>query len=170
MPGSRGLLPTRFPPFPRCPRLRIDPQSALRRPRFLLQIPQHRLPARVLLIPPCQPSANNRSLRRPRFLLQIPQHRLPARVLLIPPCQPSANKFLVQVRPIRQNDLGGGAFAPIDVADLHRDRLSESQSPVELLGACPRWTARSKRRRGSMRCCTVPSMNSIPPDPAASIV
>src|ERR1017187_5135749 len=115
MPGSRGLLPTRFPPFPRCPRLRIDPQSAL---------------------------------RRPRFLLQIPQHRLPARVLLIPPCQPGANKFLVQVPPIRQGDLGGGAFAPIDVADLHRDRLSESQSPVELLGACP-MAASSRGRRST---------------------
>src|SRR5664280_2691317 len=76
MPGSRGLLPTRFLPLPRCHRLRIDP-----------------LPA----------------LRRPRLLLQIPQHRLPAPVLLIPPCQPGANKFLVQVPPIRQDDLGGSA-------------------------------------------------------------
>src|ERR1035437_4147270 len=74
-------------------------------------------------------------LRSPRFL-QIPQHRLPAPVLLIPPCQPSANKFLVQVPPSRQDDLGGGAFAPINVADFHRHRLSESQIPGELLGAC----------------------------------
>ena len=103
MPGSRGLLPTRFLPLPRCHRLRIDP-----------------LPA----------------LRRPRLLLQIPQHRLPAPVLLIPPCQPGANKFLVQVAPIRQDGLGGDAFVPVDVADLHRDRLSESQIPGELLGAC----------------------------------
>src|ERR1017187_6269305 len=85
-------------------------------------------------------------LRSPRFL-QIPQHRLPAPVLLIPPCQPSA-KFLVQVPPSRQDDLGGGAFALIDVADLHRDRLSESQSPVELLGSCP-MAASSRGRRST---------------------
>src|ERR1019366_1236805 len=93
--ASRG---GRLPPLPRSHRLRVAPQPAL---------------------------------RIPRLLLQIPQRRLPARVLLIPPCQPSANKCLVQVPPIRQDDLGGGAVAPINVADLHRDRLSASQSPLE---------------------------------------
>src|ERR1035437_3440514 len=86
--------------------------------------------------------------RTPRLLLRVPQHRLPAPVLLIPTCQPSANKFLVQVAPIRQDDLGGGAFAPIDVADLHRDRLSESQSAGKLLRAC-RMAASSRGRRST---------------------
>src|ERR1019366_4389159 len=92
IPGSRGLLPTRLPPLPWLHGLRGDPRPALRIPRLLLQIPQRRLPARVLLLPPCQPP-------------------------------PRTNELLVQVPPIRQDDLGGGAIAPIDVADLHRDRL-----------------------------------------------
>src|ERR1017187_9717649 len=102
MPGSRRLLPTRFLPLPRRNRLRIDPQP---------------------------------TLRIPRLLLQIPQHRLPARVSLISPCQAGADKLLVQVPPIRQDDLGGSAFVPVDAEDFHRHRLSESQSPVELPGA-----------------------------------
>src|ERR1017187_7073475 len=93
------------------------------------------------------------TLRIPRLLRQIPQHRLPACALLIPPCQPGANNLLVQVPPIRQDGLGGSAFVPIDVADLHRDRLSESQSPVELLGACP--MAASSRSRRSTKAGSV---------------
>src|ERR1035437_1611139 len=61
---------------------------------------------------------------------------------------PSAIKCLVQVAPNRQDGLGSGAFVPVDAADFHRDRLSESQSPVELLGACP-MAASSRSRRST---------------------
>src|ERR1035441_8062338 len=56
VPASLG---GRFPPLPRRHRLRLAPQPTLSIPRLLLQIPQHRLPARVLLIPPRQPGAND---------------------------------------------------------------------------------------------------------------
>ena len=46
----------------------------------------------------------------PGLPLQILQHHFPARVPLIPPCQPGANDLLVQVPPIRQDDLGNGAL------------------------------------------------------------
>src|ERR1039457_2993590 len=57
----------RLPPLPMLHWLRVAPQPMLRSPRFL-QIPQHRLPAPVLLIPPCQPGAN-------KFLVQVPPSR-----------------------------------------------------------------------------------------------
>jgi hypothetical protein len=50
--------------FPRRHRLRIDPQPPLSIPGLLLQILQHRLPLRVLLIPSRQPCAN-------KFLIQV---------------------------------------------------------------------------------------------------
>src|ERR1035441_3474217 len=103
VPASLG---GRFPPLPRRNRLRIAPQP---------------------------------TLRVPRLLLQILQYRLPARVSLIPPCQPGANKFLVQVPPIRQDDLGNGALIAVNVTDLHRHYLSESQIPGELLCPRPEW-------------------------------
>src|ERR1017187_168907 len=54
VPASLG---GRFPPLPRRHRLRVAPQPTLGIPSLLLQIPQHRLPACVPLIPPCEAGA-----------------------------------------------------------------------------------------------------------------
>ena len=48
--------------------MRIAPQSALRRPRFLLQIAENQFATRVVLIPPRQPGPHE-------FLVQIPAIR-----------------------------------------------------------------------------------------------
>src|ERR1035441_9847819 len=83
--------------------------------------------------------ASQPTLSIPGLLLQILQYRLPSRIPLIPPCQPGTNKFLVQVSPIRQDDLSDGALIAVNVTDLYRHHLSESQIPGELLGARPEW-------------------------------
>src|ERR1019366_9020030 len=98
--------------------------------------------------------ASQPTLSIPGLLLQILQYRLPACVLLIPPRQSGADKLLVQVAAIRQDDLGHRPFVAVDVADLHRHHLSESQIPGELLCPRPEWLLHSGQSIPHSRMCS----------------